>query len=130
MLLSTPDFWDTALLIFTGKPLHYTFQLNHPTNLNQFIAVYDIMNYILWRFLLSTALCRLILLIEISGLRPESTYYQEQKWERDHAAKLEARSEIPSPPPMSPRQTVQFSPIESEHLKTRSPALQEQPVLN
>ena len=34
-----------------------------------FIAVWDIMNSILWRYLLSTAICRLILLVELAGMR-------------------------------------------------------------
>lgn len=34
-----------------------------------FVAVYDIMNSIFWRYLLSTAICRLVLLIELAGLR-------------------------------------------------------------
>ena len=34
-----------------------------------FIAVWDIMNSLLWRYLLSTVICRLILLIELAGMR-------------------------------------------------------------
>ena len=34
-----------------------------------FVAVWDIMNSILWRYLLSTAVCRLILLVELAGMR-------------------------------------------------------------
>ena len=34
-----------------------------------FIAVWDIMNSILWRYLLSTAVCRLVLLVELAGMR-------------------------------------------------------------
>jgi hypothetical protein len=34
-----------------------------------FIAVYDILNFVLWRYLVSTVICRLILLIELSGMR-------------------------------------------------------------
>lgn len=36
-----------------------------------FIAVWDIMNSVLWRYLLSTVVCRLILLVELAGIREE-----------------------------------------------------------
>lgn len=35
----------------------------------QFIGVLDVMNQVLWRYLVSTAICRLILMFEIAGLR-------------------------------------------------------------
>ncbi len=34
-----------------------------------FVSVKDVLNYILWRYIVSSAVCRVILLIELAGLR-------------------------------------------------------------
>ena len=34
-----------------------------------FVSVKDVLNYVLWRYIVSSAVCRLILLIELAGLR-------------------------------------------------------------
>jgi hypothetical protein len=38
----------------------------------QFVSVWDVLNNVLWRYVLSTIVCRLILVVEISGLRRET----------------------------------------------------------
>lgn len=35
----------------------------------QFISLTDVMNNILWRLIMSTAVCRVILIVELAGLR-------------------------------------------------------------
>ncbi|KAF2804817.1 uncharacterized protein BDZ99DRAFT_467066 [Mytilinidion resinicola] len=35
----------------------------------QLVSVWDVMNFILWRYVISTVVCRLILVVEIGGLR-------------------------------------------------------------
>jgi hypothetical protein len=37
----------------------------------QFVTVNDVMNHVLWRYIISTAACRVVLLIEIAGMRTE-----------------------------------------------------------
>ena len=38
-----------------------------------FISVYDILNFVFWRYVLSTVACRLVLLIELMGMREEQS---------------------------------------------------------
>ena len=37
-----------------------------------FIAVWDILNSVIWRYLISTVVCRLVLLVELAGLREQN----------------------------------------------------------
>jgi hypothetical protein len=39
----------------------------------QFVSVWDVMNSILWRYMLSTAVCRLILVLELEGMKGSMT---------------------------------------------------------
>lgn len=48
--------------------VHITFGIIVFSSL-QLISVWDVLNQVLWRYILSTAVCRLILLIELIGLR-------------------------------------------------------------
>jgi hypothetical protein len=45
----------------------------------QFVSVWDVLNQILWRYALSTVICRLVLIIELAGLRSGSMVSQSSK---------------------------------------------------
>ena len=64
-----------------------------------FIAVWDILNSIIWRYLISTVVCRLILLIELAGLREpmeEETEKIEERYNglRDRVNGMASRVDV------------------------------------
>ena len=45
-----------------------------------FISVYDILNYVYWRYMLSTLVCRLVLMFELWGLGEEEQLEQDGEY--------------------------------------------------
>ncbi|MCJ1471853.1 hypothetical protein MMC13_000494 [Lambiella insularis] len=43
-----------------------------------FVTVYDFMNYVLWRYIMATVVCRVILMIELTGLRAVKRELEEK----------------------------------------------------